>query len=234
MSRPIPPDRLPQLVARATEVFIEQGYQRTQMADVAAALGVAKGTLYLYVESKDALFDLAVRSADGAQSFATPPALPVPTPPPGATLAYVRERLARGQQLPALTAALSRQRVITVRAELEEIVGELYDTLARNRQGIKLLDRSARDYPELAALWFDGARGGVVALLSQYLEKRIHRQLLRALPDIVATARLMLEIIVWWAVHRHWDSHSPKVDEATARATVLDFIRNALTKENPS
>jgi AcrR family transcriptional regulator len=234
MSRPIPPDRLPQLVARATEVFIEHGYQRTQMADVAAALGVAKGTLYLYVESKEALFDLAVRSADVAQPFVTPPSLPVPTPPPGATLTYVREQLAQGQQLPALTAALSRQRVTTVRAELEEIVGELYDTLARNRQGIKLLDRSARDYPELAALWFDGARGGLIVLLSQYLETRIRRRLFRPFPDVAATARLLIETTVWWAVHRHWDSHSPKVDDATARATVLDFILNALTKEDAS
>jgi len=41
VARTIPPDRLSQLVQCATDVFIAQGYQRTQMADVAAALGVA-------------------------------------------------------------------------------------------------------------------------------------------------------------------------------------------------
>ena len=66
MPRTIPDDRLAKLVDCATEVFIAQGYQRTQMADVAKALGVAKGTLYLYVESKDALFDLVARCADDA------------------------------------------------------------------------------------------------------------------------------------------------------------------------
>jgi AcrR family transcriptional regulator len=35
------------------------------MADVAEALGVAKGTLYLCVESKEALFDAVLRYADG-------------------------------------------------------------------------------------------------------------------------------------------------------------------------
>ncbi len=83
MSRTTPDDRLPQLIAAATEVFIEQGYRRTQMADVAEALGVAKGTLYLYVESKDALFDLVCRSAD--RPFERPATLPVPTPSPRAT-----------------------------------------------------------------------------------------------------------------------------------------------------
>ena len=35
----------------ATDVFIERGYRQTQMADVARAMGVAKGTVYLYVVS---------------------------------------------------------------------------------------------------------------------------------------------------------------------------------------
>jgi AcrR family transcriptional regulator len=51
--RQIPEDRFDQLVDCATKVFVEQGYRRTQMADVAEVMGVAKGTLYLYVESKE-------------------------------------------------------------------------------------------------------------------------------------------------------------------------------------
>ena len=55
MARTIPPDRFQQLVDCATQVFIERGYAHTQMADVAEAMGIGKGTLYLYVESKEAL-----------------------------------------------------------------------------------------------------------------------------------------------------------------------------------
>ncbi len=46
MPRSIPKDRIPQLLEAGTAVFIAQGYRRTQMEDVAHALGVAKGTLY--------------------------------------------------------------------------------------------------------------------------------------------------------------------------------------------
>jgi AcrR family transcriptional regulator len=231
MARTIPPDRLAQLVQCATAVFIEQGYQRTQMADIAAALGVAKGTLYLYVEGKDALFDLVLRCADVERPFARLPSLPLPAPKPGETLQYVRERLAANQALPALAGALTRQRVTDARAELTVIVRELYDTLARNRHGITLLDRSARDHPELAALWFEGARGGVMAMLTQYLENRMRRKLVRPAPDVAVAARLLLETLVFWAVHRHWDPHPQPVDDAVARETVIQFIVNALTKE---
>jgi len=231
MPRTIPDDRLAKLVDCATEVFIAQGYQRTQMADVAKALGVAKGTLYLYVESKDALFDLVARCADDAHPFEKLPALPIRTPKPAATVKYIRERLAKQQVPAALTAALATKRVADPRAELEGIVRDLYDALARNRRGIKLLDRSAPEYPELAALWFEGARGGLVGLLAQYLEDRSRRKLLRPVPNAAVAGRLLIETVIFWAVHRHWDPHPQPMDEAVAKETVVRFLVNALAKE---
>ena len=77
MARTAPTDRFEQLVDAATRVFIEGGYKRTQMADVADAMGVAKGTVYLYVESKEALFDLAVRLADSPRPLTPPLNLPL-------------------------------------------------------------------------------------------------------------------------------------------------------------
>jgi len=233
VARRIPDDRLAQLVETATNVFIEQGYQRTQMADIAQALGVAKGTLYLYVESKEALFDLVVRHADDKDA-AKDLALPISTPRPGATLRYVRAELERHQRLPRLAEALARRRVTNVARELADIVRELFQALARNRRRIKLIDRSARDYPELAALWFEGARGGFLSLLEHYLRDRTARGSLRSVPDIQAAARLALETTVFWAVHRHWDARPQDVNEATAEATVVHFVVAALVKEENS
>jgi AcrR family transcriptional regulator len=227
----MPDDRLERLVDCATQVFIERGYARTQMADVAAALGVAKGTLYLYVESKEALFDLVARHADAEQPFPQWPTLPVRTPRPGSTVKYVRERLAESGVPPALARALAQKRTADARAELEAITRDLYDTVARNRRGIKLLDSSARDYPELAALWFEEGRGGLIGALTGYLADRMRRNLLRALPDPAVAARLLVETIVFWAVHRHWDPHPERVDDAVSRDTVIRFVVGALAKE---
>ncbi len=231
MARRIPDDRLQHLVESAANVFIEQGYRRTQMADIAQALGLAKGTLYLYVESKEALFDLVVRHADD-EGRASAPTLPIRTPRPGATLRYVREELERHQRLPRIAEALARRRVTDVARELEDIVRELFQALARNRRRIKLIDRSARDYPELATLWFEGARGGFLALLEQYLHDRVERGSVRSVPNIQAAARLILETTVFWAVHRHWDAHPQSVSEEVAEATVVHFVVHALTKES--
>jgi AcrR family transcriptional regulator len=44
-----------QLLETATRLFKEQGYHNTSMQDLADALGMQKGSLYYYIESKEAL-----------------------------------------------------------------------------------------------------------------------------------------------------------------------------------
>jgi AcrR family transcriptional regulator len=44
------------LVAAATAVFHERGYQKARVSDIVAKAGVAQGTCYLYFRSKEAVF----------------------------------------------------------------------------------------------------------------------------------------------------------------------------------
>jgi len=231
MARHDPSTRLRELVRCATAVFIEQGYKGAQMDDVAQALGVAKGTLYVYVESKDALFDLVVRCADREEMFAKVPRMPVPTPKRGATIAYVRQRLAANQTLPTLATALARTRGPTPQTEFQKIVRELYGAVEHNRYGLKLLDRTARDQPELAALWFEGARDGLLAALTEYLKREIRRGAMREVGDASVAARMIIETVVFWGVHRYWDPHPQIVDDTAARDTAIRLIVNAFVRE---
>src|SRR5256885_14933768 len=50
-----------EIVAAALEVFGERGFAGTKLADVARRAGVTKGTVYLYFDSKEALFKAVVR-----------------------------------------------------------------------------------------------------------------------------------------------------------------------------
>jgi AcrR family transcriptional regulator len=234
MARPIPEDRLSRLVEVATAVFIDQGFRQTRMEDVAEALGVAKGTVYLYVESKEALFDLVCRAAD--RPFEHPAELPVKSPATGATVRYITERLAAGQVMPALAEALAGGHRAT-RDELGAITGDIYDALARHRVGIKLVDRSARDISELGKLWFGGARGFLVDALSGYLSDRIKARRLRASADVAVAARFIVETCAFWAVHRHWDAQRQNLPEDRVRAAVIDLVVASLiapTKAEPT
>lgn len=49
-----------ELTAAALDLFVEKGFSATRLDDVAARAGVSKGTLYLYFDSKEALFKAVV------------------------------------------------------------------------------------------------------------------------------------------------------------------------------
>ncbi|MCF8152129.1 MAG: TetR/AcrR family transcriptional regulator [Sulfuritalea sp.] len=50
-----------ELMAAALELFVEKGFAGTRLEDVAARASVSKGTLYLYFDSKEALFKAVVQ-----------------------------------------------------------------------------------------------------------------------------------------------------------------------------
>jgi AcrR family transcriptional regulator len=52
-----------EILAAAMETFVEHGYAATKLEDVAKRAGVTKGTLYIYFESKEALFKAVVRES---------------------------------------------------------------------------------------------------------------------------------------------------------------------------
>jgi AcrR family transcriptional regulator len=50
------------LLASALDVFLERGFEAARLDEVAQRAGVAKGTLYLYFSSKEALFEALITS----------------------------------------------------------------------------------------------------------------------------------------------------------------------------
>jgi len=60
--RPRKEERPTEILDAGFREFAEKGFDATSLANVAARAGVAKGTLYLYFDSKEALFEAAVRS----------------------------------------------------------------------------------------------------------------------------------------------------------------------------
>jgi len=225
--RRIPEDRFDHLVDAATEVFIQHGYRLTQMADVARAVGVAKGSLYGYVASKEALFALCLRYADHGPNVPRPAQLPIETPKPGQLASDVKQRLADESLPPRLVAALERDRAGDPRAELEEIVREFYALLERNRRAIKLIDR-CMDHPEIGAIWHAGGREGTRAALARYIGLRVTAGQFRQPRSVRLAARAVIEVVTTWAVHIHWDRAPERFDPDEARENAIEFAVRGL------
>lgn len=218
MSRRSQPERFKELVGAATKIFLQTSFRRAQVTDIAREMHVAPGTVYLYVEGKDALFDLVLRTAvDGTLPSAEP--RPLPNPEPGATLRFIRKTLTREAKIPALTTALENG---PTGAELEDIARELFRVSSRYWLAIKLIERSAADWPELAEAWLVRHRGRIITDLQQYFSRAPG---LRRGPHPDVAARLVLEMNAYLAIHRHTDPFPQTIDDRTAEGTFVDAVR---------
>src|SRR5262245_48834207 len=56
-----------ELLDAALDVFFEKGFAAARLEDIAARAGVSKGTVYLYFNSKEDVFDALVRAIPQAK-----------------------------------------------------------------------------------------------------------------------------------------------------------------------
>lgn len=240
MARSIPADRFPAVIAATARVFITHGYRRTQVQDVADALGLAKGTLYGYAQSKAALFAAAVRYADGLEPIPEPADLPVATPGEGEIAALVSARLG-GEIANMKLTQLIRDPIhgTDVRGEVALIVTDLYTRLARHRIALKLVDRCAPELPDLAEVWFGAGRDAQIGALERYF-LRSQRAGSMVLPGPAPVlARTVVELCTLWAVHSHFDpapaphsnSWAGEIDEDAVAATLAKLVVRATAPE---
>jgi AcrR family transcriptional regulator len=222
------PDRLRAVVEAAVKVFAQKGFRRTQMTDVAKELGVSSGNLYNYVESKEALFFLVLRSTLGSRAGDEPLMLPVPTPAPGTTYRWLKDRLDFLSDFPELELAIERQLVPEPVRELEVVVLELYDALSRLHRGVAAIERSALDDPELLRIFLEKRRG-LFERMTRYVASRVQMGAFPPVQDPTATARFMVETTSWAARRRHDDPDAVTISDELARSALCQFVVRAVT-----
>jgi len=130
-----------EIVAAAFDVFAEKGFAAARLDDIAARAGVSKGALYLYFETKEALFRAVVHDVV-APNVATLTAFADAYPGPFAEL--IRMMLPRAAQVLTATGA---GRVVKI------VVGE------------------GRNFPELARAWHDEIITPALAVMRRRIER---------------------------------------------------------------
>jgi AcrR family transcriptional regulator len=220
-------ERLPELIAAAVRVFTREGYRSARMSDVAAEMGLSEAAIYRYVDSKEGLFVLAIRHALLLEDL---PAGDLPLSPMSLAATVVEARVFINEVVPfgALADALSWPEPGGPAAELEKILRELFELQSRTREAADMLERSARELPEMADLLNAGIRAPLLAALTEYLTSRTQAGMLRRTPDTAVTARLVLETVTWFARHRFSDPDGAAIAAGLAQDTAVDALVHAL------
>jgi AcrR family transcriptional regulator len=216
------------LLRAATKVFAAKGYRQTQMSDIAREMGVSQGTLYTYVESKEALFLLACQRGFSDSPIAPPKQPPIASLSFDAMLQKVRDQRSSITWIETLRTALRTKNPVDARAELEGVLREFYSVIERHRRGVDLIERSALDVPEMAQMLFVEGRRKAVARFVRYLTNRIESGHFKPVPDAPTAARFIIEAVTWFARHRHTTPDSQMISDHDALETTIHFLVSAL------
>jgi AcrR family transcriptional regulator len=218
MARRTPTDRLEKLINAAAEAFVANGYERTQMDDVATRLGVSKGTIYRSVDSKESLLAAVLMFGDAPEQL--PEAGSLDAIDLAALSDIVRDQLA---------VAIGRLAIARPEAgplddfgdEVQRLALDQYAILAEHRVRIMVLDRCAPEIPEVAGEWYDSGRYVVEELWVAALE----RSSTPTSVDVHVLARTIVELITLWAVKMPWDP-APRPYVADAGPACARLVRN--------
>jgi len=194
------PVTLDRIAIAATAAFIRYGYGRARIHQVAESAGVGPGTIYLYAEDKEALFELALLRALESPLVAQP-ALPYRKTETAELRKVIDSSLHQIAQFPQLWVAAQRRDVGP--DGLEEYHGILLELIAwlrRYRSAVLLAERNRLDWPELAELFQRNIWSDLHRRLTTHLGVRMRAGQLAALGDPSTVARFTVDALVAFLV----------------------------------
>lgn len=111
------------IVRAGTELFIQQGYRKTSVEEIAARAGVAKGTVYLYFQNKAQILLHAIIEEKKRYVHHIEPVLRPETPPRERLRTWLGLMFALPSQMPLVSKLLSGDREILT--ALDEVMAEV-------------------------------------------------------------------------------------------------------------
>jgi len=221
--------RLESIIQSARAHFWRKGFGKTQMGDIAKDMGIAVGTLYLYVKSKEALFDLVLRHGIENSVPLDSLALPIEHIDLHTTRQYIEQELTHHARWPVLQTAIASQSTpFPLRVEWRMILAEIYVLFEQHRWGIRVVNSSAHDFPWLAEIFIMRFRRALLNDLMAFFAKRSPE----ANPDKwPILAYFVVETLATAVLHRQGDPIYVHLPEFQLKETILLLLENAILAE---
>jgi AcrR family transcriptional regulator len=188
-----------EVMAAALDLFVEKGYAATRLEDIALRAGISKGTLYLYFDSKEALFKAVIQEG----------VLPV---------------LAENE---AIAAGHTGSSFALLELLLDNWWARIGETAFAGIP--KLMVAEAMNFPEVAQYYYDKVIVRARALIGQALERgmqsgEFRRMNVETAIDVMIAPLLML--LIWR--HSFGCCQAPAVVPGEYLALHLDLLRQGL------
>lgn len=197
------------------------------MSDIAAEMNCSTGTLYNYVDSKEALFEHAI-VAGFTQVLPKGEILPLGLPRPAAVevITHRAEQIAKGS---ALDLTNQEKEAGDPVEEVTLIVTDFFRFFSDYHAVLDMIEASQLDYPDVAMAYLDARRDLVFEPWMRWVLRRQKEGLFRKDIDPAWTTRYLIEILAW-AAWKARDGGEP-YDEDKARDAIAKLALSSLLRD---
>lgn len=206
----------------ASQLFINKGYARTQMRDIAKVIGLSTGMLYVYFTGKrDILSFLLKGTIDPAfvtQEFELP----------------IRSDLFYSLDNEIMEAFEQNTKDFSAHLDditnypLEQMLSDAFDVISKYGIGCLLIEKNPDDFGKLTGYYKEYRQKfyhQVLSYITKYMETGMFRQV--EYPQYVT--RLIIETLSWWGMHITNDAFETQrnIPVATAKSICMDNLLHA-------
>lgn len=215
-------DRIRIIADKATYLFLQQGYSKTQISHIAKAVGVSVGTIYLDFAGKKEIMHFILKCTIDPgfanQDFERP----------------ITDNLFFGLENDIVNHLEKSgnnfaKHLVNNAADydLKSLVSDAFDLFSNYAVGCLFIEKNQFDFPFLAQ-HYKLYRQKFFNTMTQYIEAFIIDGKMRPLDQLTLTTTLIIEILSWWAMDMRYTSFETQdIPTALAKKVCMDNILSA-------
>ncbi|WRS28441.1 helix-turn-helix domain-containing protein [Oscillospiraceae bacterium MB08-C2-2] len=206
----------------ASQLFINKGYARTQMKDIAKEIGLSTGMLYVYFTGKRDLLSFLLKGTMEPEFVTQEFELPIPSALFDSLDDAIMEAFEEN------TKAFSSHLNDISNYPLEQMLSDAFDVISKYGIGCLLIEKNPDDLGKLTEFYKEYRQKfyhQVLSYITQYMESGTFRPV--EYPQHVT--RLIIETLSWWGMHIANDAFETQknLTVETAKSICMDNLLHA-------
>lgn len=206
----------------ASHLFINKGYARTQMKDIAKEIGLSTGMLYVYFTGKRDILSFLLKGTIKPAFVTQEIELPIRSE----LFDYLDSEIM--ETFEQNTKTFSAHLDDITNYPLDQMLSDAFDLISKYGIGCLLIEKNPDDLGKLTAYYKEYRQKfytQVLSYITQYMQNGTFRQV--ELPQYVT--RLIIETLSWWGMHITNDAYETQKDipVETAKSICMDNLLNA-------
>lgn len=219
-------NRLQTIYEAASSLFINKGYMRTQMKDIAKEIGLSTGMLYVYFKGKKDILDFILKCTIDPDFIQREFEYPID----GRLFEGLSGEIMKvlNDSHMTFSGPLLRE---AKGYSFERMVSDAFDTIARYGTGCLVIEKNINDVGELGA-FYQRYRKAFFSNILGYVNIYIRSGEMRAVKYPELTAQQMIETLAWWGMHVKNDAFEiqKNIPISVAKEICMDNILHAYKK----